>query len=327
MTVGRRRGVMVALALVGAAIAVVPPTAVAAPPEAVVDRVDASAERLRGDLTALQAIADRNGGNRATGTPGFAESVDYVRQTLESLGIGTQEHEFKAQNGHKGRNLLADIPGRDPEHAVMLGAHLDSVPTGPGIGDNGTGVAVLLEIARQVKANGLADRTLRLAFWDDEEAGAVGSRQWVAEHTAELPRLTAYLNVDMLALRDGTTQVFDADRSSWSSLPADLAEELARSQPKPAQGSERIERLLSDALRAAGRPVVEDQVLFLSSDSNSFVADVPTGGLVSAPGITPEGVLGECYHQACDRTSYVNEEELRVSTAVLSTVTRQLLMT
>ena len=47
-------------------------------------------------------------------------------------------------------NLIADTPGGRTDRTVLAGAHLDSVPEGPGINDNGTGTAALLEIALQM---------------------------------------------------------------------------------------------------------------------------------------------------------------------------------
>ena len=68
------------------------------------------------------------------------------------------------------RSVLAELPGTRPESVIMLGAHLDSVVDGPGINDDGSGVAALLELARAL--GGTRPRaTIRLAFWSGEELG------------------------------------------------------------------------------------------------------------------------------------------------------------
>ena len=59
---------------------------------------------------------------------------------------------------------------------VMAGGHLDSVPAGPGLNDNGSGVAALLHIAERLAGE---DRPLRFGFWAAEEIGLVGSRRYV----------------------------------------------------------------------------------------------------------------------------------------------------
>ena len=65
----------------------------------------------------------------------------------------------------------------------MAGAHLDSVQAGPGINDNGSGSATLLELAKQVSKQGIEPKhRLRFAWWGAEEAGLVGSTAYVAEH-------------------------------------------------------------------------------------------------------------------------------------------------
>jgi aminopeptidase S len=108
-------------------------------------------------LQALQRIADENGGNRAVGTPGYNASVDYVVGVLRGAGFevdtptyqtsGDDEDEFAPGTD---RNVLAQTRTGGPGRVVMIGAHLDSVPEGPGIVDNGSGVASLLEIATRL---------------------------------------------------------------------------------------------------------------------------------------------------------------------------------
>jgi hypothetical protein len=77
------------------------------------------------------------------------------------------------------RSILAELPGTDPGAVIMLGAHLDSVIEGPGINDDGSGVAALLEIARAL--GGTRPRaTIRLAFWSGEELGLHGSVRYAS---------------------------------------------------------------------------------------------------------------------------------------------------
>ena len=100
------------------------------------------------------------------------------------------------------QNVVADVrPGAG--RVLLVGAHLDSVYDGPGINDNGTGVAALLEIARALKR--LApNRPVRFAFWGAEEFGLIGSSAYA--RTAALDRITGYLNFDMLGSRASPRQ-------------------------------------------------------------------------------------------------------------------------
>jgi carboxypeptidase Q len=95
-------------------------------------------------------------------------------------------------------NTLAEIPGGDlKDQFVMLGAHLDSWFGSQGATDNGAGTVVMMEAMRILKTLGLAPRrTVRIALWSGEEQGLLGSRAWVKNHTAELPTISAYVNVD-----------------------------------------------------------------------------------------------------------------------------------
>ena len=72
----------------------------------------------------------------------------------------------------------------------MAGAHLDSVPAGPGINDNGSGSAALLEIAQNL-ANHTPRNTLRFAWWGAEELGLIGSTAWVAEQSRRASSTTS----------------------------------------------------------------------------------------------------------------------------------------
>ncbi|KOG87636.1 hypothetical protein ADK38_24350, partial [Streptomyces varsoviensis] len=91
-------------------------------------------------LNALQKIADRDGGNRAFGTKGHEQSLEYVKGVLDKAGFKTRVDSF-TYKGAVGHNLIADWPGGDANHTLFAGAHLDSVPAGPGINDNGSGSA------------------------------------------------------------------------------------------------------------------------------------------------------------------------------------------
>jgi Zn-dependent M28 family amino/carboxypeptidase len=69
-------------------------------------------------------------------------------------------------------NVLAELPGRRSDNTVMIGAHLDSVQAGPGIQDNGSGSAAVLEVALQM-ANVKPTNTVRFAWWGGEESGLI----------------------------------------------------------------------------------------------------------------------------------------------------------
>lgn len=106
------------------------------------------------------------------------------------------------------RNVVAELGNGD--QVVMAGGHLDSVLDGPGINDNGSGVAALLEIARGAAQVGVPDgTTLRLGFWGGEEFGILGSTAYVDGLTdADRAAVVAYLNLDMVGSPNGGTFIY-----------------------------------------------------------------------------------------------------------------------
>ena len=108
-------------------------------------------------------------------------------------------------------NVIAELPGRNDDNVVMAGAHLDSVPTGPGINDNGSGSAVLLEIAQNLGRH-RPENTVRFAWWGAEELGLIGSTAWVESLSdEELDRIALYLNFDMVGSPNHIFMVYDAN--------------------------------------------------------------------------------------------------------------------
>jgi hypothetical protein len=108
-----------------------------------------------------------------------------------------------------GYNIVAEIPGTDKnlkDEIVMLGGHFDSWHAGTGATDNAAGSAVCMEALRILEAIGIKPRrTIRIALWDAEEEGLIGSRNYVKNHFFDLDKkekkpeydkLAAYFNYD-----------------------------------------------------------------------------------------------------------------------------------
>ena len=199
------------------------------------------------------------------------------------------------------RNVVAESQGV-ADRVVMLGGHLDSVHDGPGINDNGSGTAALLEVARLFAAEH-PDERVRLAFWGGEEFGLLGSFAYVASlSAAERAEISAYLNFDMLGSQNPVPFVYDS--------------------PAAAPGSAAIADFLVDYLEAAG-PGAERLDVAGASDHAPFdEAGIATGGIysgaaelktaaqVAAFGGTADLPLDACYHLACDTLENVNVESV-----------------
>lgn len=196
-------------------------------------------------------------------------------------------------------NLMAETAG-DPDRAVVVGAHLDSVVAGPGINDNGSGVAMVLEMALRVaESDWSPNNQVRFAFWGGEELGLLGSMDYVLNMSDEdHGRIMANLNFDMVASPNPVRMVYDGSGSLGG-------------EGGPT-GSSRIESVFADWFDSQG--LAYEQTPFDGrSDYGPFIwTGIPAGGLFTgAEAIMSAseasdfgGTAGEaydaCYHQGCD---------------------------
>ncbi|HEX6576906.1 MAG TPA: M20/M25/M40 family metallo-hydrolase [Jiangellaceae bacterium] len=225
--------------------------------------------------------------------------VHLMTETLIELDVPTQ-------------NLIAETPtGRD-DRVVMAGAHLDSVPAGPGIEDNGTGSATLLETALQIAELGIEPRnTIRFAWWGAEEAGLVGSQFYVDSLTkSEAKDIELYLNFDMIGSPNYARVVYDGDGSAFgirgpagSHAIEEVFEEFFASQGLASEPTAFDGRSDYDAFITAGIPAGG---LFTGAEDNKTVEQVALyGGLATFDGEVV--AYDPCYHQACDSLDPVSD--------------------
>lgn len=121
--------------------------------------------RLRGHVDALASgIGERN-----LAHPGaLSKARDYLVRTLQEMGHTPRLEAFTA-DGHSVSNVMVELPGKTaPAQIVIFGAHYDTAAGSPGANDNATGVAVLLELARELK-DAAGAYTLRLIWFVNEE--------------------------------------------------------------------------------------------------------------------------------------------------------------
>jgi aminopeptidase Y len=205
-------------------------------------------------------------------------------------------------------NVIAETRRGNPDNVVMLGAHLDSVNAGPGIQDNGSGSAAILETAQNLgRYRGV--NTIRFALWGAEESGLVGSTHYVTTLSqGERDKIALYLNFDMIGSPNHVFFVYDGDDSDATGAPAGPP------------GSAAIEKLFESYYAATGNSW-KGTDFSGRSDYGPFIAagvDIPSGGLFTgAEGIKTEeeagiwgGAAGEqydpCYHLACDTYDNIN---------------------
>jgi Zn-dependent M28 family amino/carboxypeptidase len=228
----------------------------------------------------------------------LAKAGQHPKVNLATSGVD-EEHLYP--------NVVAETKKGDPKHTVLAGAHLDSVPAGPGINDDGSGTSFQLELAEQIAKAGTPPRNkIRFLFFGGEEDGLVGS-QYYAAHMSDqdVANSQAMIDTDMISSPNFARLVYDSDGSTFG---ADVA--------GPA-GSGVIEKQFVDYWNRRGmknEPIPFDG----RSDYVGFVnRGIPSGGVFAgaeAPKTAQQvqwygGVQGEqldpCYHEACDNYSTV----------------------
>ncbi|MCA0146927.1 M28 family peptidase [Blastococcus sp. LR1] len=215
-------------------------------------------------------------------------------------------------------NVIAELPGKNADNVVMAGAHLDSVAAGPGINDDGSGSAALLETAL-LMAKSNTPNTLRFGWWAAEESGLIGSTDYVTGLSPEeRERIALYMNYDMVASPNYYLGVYDANESTF---PAPVV---------VPPGSEAIEAVYEGYYTEVGQPY-DDSEFSGRSDYQAFIDNgIPSGGLFTGAEVrkTPQqqaiwgGTAGEqfdpCYHLACDDITNYDAEALEVNSDLIA---------
>lgn len=204
------------------------------PPPAPAQQVAEPVRRIRQQVEAI-SVAEAIAGRR-----------DAIVGRLRALGLEPELVWFdppaQSRVERRGANILATIPG-GPGETILLGAHYDRVERGRGVIDNGAGVAAVLDLAERLRRRPLENHTVRIAFFDLEEHGLLGSRALVGDSAnRRLPGM--FLNFDIFGYGD----------AFWIG-----AEDASAALPQA----------LLTAGRAAGLGVVIDS-MYPSSDHLSF---------------------------------------------------------
>ncbi|GIH96627.1 M28 family metallopeptidase [Planobispora siamensis] len=219
------------------------------------------------------------------------------------------------------RNVLAESRRGDPSKVVMVGAHLDSVDEGPGINDNGSGSAAVLETALKAAMLPTVNR-LRFAFWGAEELGLLGSQHYVTSlPPEEKAKIKMYLNFDMIASPNYVFSIYDGDDSD------------AVGSPAGPPGSDEIEKFFESYYTAAGLPYTGDDFTGRSDYGPFIAAGIPSGGVFTGAeeiktaeeaqrfGGTAGTAYDPCYHQACDTIDNIDARALTVNTGAIAAAT------
>ncbi|MEV6617505.1 M20/M25/M40 family metallo-hydrolase [Streptomyces sp. NPDC051051] len=257
---------------------------------------DIDVSKVQAHLTEFSRFAADNGGNRRSTGQGYRDSLAYVKGKLQAAGYTVTEQPCTSGcTTNAGPNLIAEWPGGDASRVYMFGAHLDSVSAGPGINDNGSGSAAILEAALTLAANNpqMTNR-VRFAWWTDEEQGLNGSDFYVRSLTStQRSTIKAYYNFDMIASTNGgyfinhvTSTAAQPMKAYWDSLnlqPEENTEGAGRSDDYPFE-----------------------QYSIPTSGYAMGASARKTSAQAAKWGGTAGSAYDPCYHQSCDTLSNVN---------------------
>ncbi|MFK4150669.1 M28 family peptidase [Streptomyces fungicidicus] len=292
------------LAVAGVSLAVVlgcgtlPAAATGSAPAAVTAAAapDVDVNKVKAHLNEFSAIAGRNGGNRRSTGQGYRDSVAYVKGKLQAAGYTVTEQPCTSGcTSGAGPNLIAEWPQGDANNVYMFGAHLDSVSAGPGMNDNGSGSAALLENALTLaQQNPTLRNRVRFAWWTDEEQGLNGSDFYVRSlSSAERGRIKSYYNFDMIASTNGgyfinhiTSSAAAPMKAYWDSLglqPEENTEGAGRSDDYP--------------FEQYGIPT---SGYAMGASARKTSAQAAKWGGTSGSAYDP------CYHRSCDTLTNIN---------------------
>jgi Zn-dependent M28 family amino/carboxypeptidase len=219
------------------------------------------------------------------------------------------------------RNLIAETKTGRADRTVIVGAHLDSVPEGPGINDDGSGTSTDLEVALQMaKLKIKPVNQVRFIWFAGEEQGLLGSTFYADNLTKkQISSTSAMLDFDMLASPNYAKLIYDGDGSEFGTAGPN--------------GSGAIERVFQDFFDRRGS--YTERIPFDGrSDYDEFtVVGIPAGGIFTGAEVhkspfqqtqwggtvsdTLKGQFDPCYHLACD--SYgINGHPDNINDEVLS---------
>jgi hypothetical protein len=187
-----------------------PQPASAPPGEFSAGRAHAILARLAGD-----------GAPHPVGSAAEARTRQQVAAELRSAGYEVHEEQDLVCLDYgvctSVRNLVAELPGKDPGSAVLLASHYDSVEAGPGVSDDLAGVAATLEVARMLKAGPQLRHSVVFLLDEGEEGGLLGARGFL-DKSPEAGRIKAMVNLEARGT-SGPSLMFETGKANAWLVP------------------------------------------------------------------------------------------------------------
>jgi hypothetical protein len=285
----------------------------------------------------LDYLAHDDRGGRVTGQPGWSQAFTYIHDAMLQAGIAHGNIIAQTTPGD-GSNLFGRIDGSDPERRnqyVLIGAHYDHVSFGPlcndpvgaapetpaicnGATDNAAGVAVVLEIIRQLAQGPAPARSVVFAFWDREEIDLGGSSQF-RDYPLPPPfpqQLVTYVNYDI----QGANLLSSLRSTTFAVGASSGGTELQTAVTSAASGSGLTLRQLSEPLGL----YASDYATFLAPATVNRTHGHPDADLERIPTVFFTDSRGPCYHTTQDEAGVVDRGKLARQAAIGTRLVRDL---
>ncbi|HEX8703931.1 MAG TPA: M20/M25/M40 family metallo-hydrolase, partial [Myxococcaceae bacterium] len=206
----------------------------------------------------------------------------------------TAELDIQSGPAYESYNVIGELRGTTrPEEVVVVGAHLDSWDLGTGALDNGANVAMLIDVARQMRRLGLKPaRTIRFALWNGEEQGLYGSWGYTRKHEAQLEHHVMAASFDIGCGR--INGFFTGGRPELPSL---------------------VDRAL-EPVRGLG-PFTQVDVPIVGTDNFDFMMH----GVPNLVANQEPALYGPNYHARSDELDKCDGHQLRLNTAIVAALT------
>jgi Zn-dependent M28 family amino/carboxypeptidase len=208
----------------------------------------------------------------------------------------------------KSYSVIAESRTGNPKNVVSIGAHLDSPSSGPGIEDNGTGAAALLEVALGM-AKLHPTRRLRFAWWGAEETGIMGSMAYARDETNVTAGVSVYLNVDMIGSQNYIFGIYG--NLSDTQGPTSVLKDFYQTNDIPYQEIPNVTcRSDTCGFHLQGIPVAGSTSVSIPMRKTATEASLYGG--------TAGELYDPCYHLPCDNLTNANSYPLEINTEAVA---------
>ena len=262
-------------------------------------------QQMSQHLKMFEKIAKSSGGSRAMGTEGGITTGKYIDDYLNHPALTLIGLPFETSKGEEGQNILVTVPGKLDKDIIMIGTYYDSAKGRVGLNDNGSGVAVILELIQHyAQAANQPKNTLLFVLWDGHYAGMAGVQSLAAElPVQEMGNIHAYINLNQVGSKNPTVYI---------------ATNSAKQHTQDAW----LEKQLSDFFKRKAQDVKTDNAALAQTEAKSFVGQMAvTSFSFTNPTANP---VNTCQGVSCDQLGQIDLSSMQLAGYAVQHLIQQL---